>query len=418
MRFSMDVLRARKGDCLMIHFGDKDDPHLIMIDGGPSKVYRPHLKPRIEKIRKARNLGDNEALLVDLLMISHIDDDHIRGILELTRELCERKRADRSLPIRVASLWHNCFPDMLDVSGAQLSSMESTATASIRDEIGLSEQAFEEFKSANILASVSQGNQLRLDAKFLKWRINREVAGKLIEAKSRSKQIKLDGGVKLRVAGPMSGELSKLKSSFKKWAAENPDKVNEGAALAEFVDKSVPNLSSLVLLAEVKRKTMLLTGDARGDKIIKGMELTRMLKKGKSRHVDLLKVPHHGSANNLETSFFERLTADHYVFSGNGEHGNPERESLEMLHEARGNDDYEVHLTYPIDEIDAERKKDWEKQRAREKNRRGGNPRPEWSAKKNSLKAFLAANGDFARKVRIVDENKPHMIDLLDAVKL
>ena len=53
-------------------------------------------------------------------------------------------------------------------------------------------------------------------------------------------------------------------------------------------------------------------------------------------HVDLLKVPHHGSANNLDDDFFERITADHYVFSGNGEHGNPERETLEMLFDARG----------------------------------------------------------------------------------
>ena len=40
--FSLDVLRARKGDCLMLHFGSTDDPHLMLIDGGPSKVYKPH----------------------------------------------------------------------------------------------------------------------------------------------------------------------------------------------------------------------------------------------------------------------------------------------------------------------------------------------------------------------------------------
>ena len=43
MYFSLDVLRARKGDCLMLHFGTNDDPHLILIDGGPSNVYKPHL---------------------------------------------------------------------------------------------------------------------------------------------------------------------------------------------------------------------------------------------------------------------------------------------------------------------------------------------------------------------------------------
>ena len=84
---------------------------------------------------------------------------------------------------------------------------------------------------------------------------------------------------------------------------------------------------------------MLLTGDARGDKILEGPRARRRAQAdGKSMHVDVLKVPHHGSSNNLETDFFERITADHYVFSGNGEHGNPERETLEMLFKARGDE--------------------------------------------------------------------------------
>ena len=47
MIFSLDVRRARKGDCLMVHYGSKDDPGLALIDGGPAQVYKPHLKPRL-----------------------------------------------------------------------------------------------------------------------------------------------------------------------------------------------------------------------------------------------------------------------------------------------------------------------------------------------------------------------------------
>jgi hypothetical protein len=107
----------------------------------------------------------------------------------------------------------------------------------------------------------------------------------------------------------------------------------------------------------------------------------------------------------VEPIFFRRITADHYVFSGNGEHGNPERETLEMLWDERGDEDYTVHLTYPIDEIDIERKKTFEKH--------GKKP---WSAKKQSLAAFLAANKKFAKKVKIVSEDEPHLINLLDEV--
>ena len=77
MIFSLDVRRARKGDCLLLHFGSRDEPGLIVIDGGPRGVYAAHLKPRLQQIRAARGLAPEEPLGVDLLMISHVDDDHI-----------------------------------------------------------------------------------------------------------------------------------------------------------------------------------------------------------------------------------------------------------------------------------------------------------------------------------------------------
>jgi beta-lactamase superfamily II metal-dependent hydrolase len=176
------------------------------------------------------------------------------------------------------------------------------------------------------------------------------------------------------------------------------------------------------MLAESGDKRMLLTGDARGDKILAGLEMVGLLKAKGKMHVDVLKVPHHGSDNNMETVFFQRVTADHYVMSGDGEHGNPERATLEMLLAARGNAKYTIHLTYPTDEIDRGRKEDWEKEQAKEKKKKLKNPakkvRPNWSAKKHSLSALFEENPSFAKKVKIVDADKPHLIDLLDPVKL
>ena len=39
MIFSLDVRRARKGDCLLLHYGTTADPALLLIDGGPAQVY-------------------------------------------------------------------------------------------------------------------------------------------------------------------------------------------------------------------------------------------------------------------------------------------------------------------------------------------------------------------------------------------
>ena len=151
----------------------------------------------------------------------------------------------------------------------------------------------------------------------------------------------------------MLPELEELQKEHDEYLrAKKKGHASTASLLAAYVDGSVSNLSSLVMLVEAEKKRILLTGDARGDKIIEGLQLTGLLGAGANAtlKVDVMKVPHHGSANNVEDDFFEKIVADHYVFSGDGEHGNPEREAVEMLFEARPNDSFTMHFTYPIDE--------------------------------------------------------------------
>ena len=44
-------------------------------------------------------------------MVSHVDDDHIQGILDLTRELTADP--NKQPFVRVQSLWHNSFDDII-----------------------------------------------------------------------------------------------------------------------------------------------------------------------------------------------------------------------------------------------------------------------------------------------------------------
>ncbi|HSE15949.1 MAG TPA: hypothetical protein VLB46_02790 [Pyrinomonadaceae bacterium] len=400
MIFTLDVRRARKGDCLMLHYGSKSEPGLMLIDGGPADVYQPHLKPRLAEIRKARGLGANDTLPVDLLMVSHIDDDHIKGVLELTKEMIE---AQGPKPLKINGLWHNTFDDIIGnnpdrLRAAVTASFGPASLSGDGEEVeGLDPEA------AKVLASVSQGFRLRDDSRALKLRINPQFKGKLVIAKKASKPVDMGKGLKFTIIGPMNDEILALQQAHDEFLEKQQAKKSE-ASLAAFTDTSVPNLSSVVVLAEVGKKRILLTGDARGDKVIEGLELVGLLKKdGKSSiHVDIFKCPHHGSKRNNDPISFRRITADHYIFSGNGQHGNPARETLEMLWGERGDEKYTVHLTYPIDEIDVERK-------AEEKKK--GKP---WSPKKQGLVAFFDENPKFAKKVKIVNEKKPHLIDLLD----
>ena len=438
MIFSLDVRRARKGDCLLLHFGTRDDPGLVMIDGGPASVFTPHLKPRLEEIRKGRGLGTGDSLPVDLLMVSHVDDDHIRGILDLTKAEIEAVSAHRAPLLTVLDFWHNSFDALIDHTPEELTATfkKQFGEAAVKGG-GLSDEARQEVEEESeekaeivrsglkVLASIEQGFRLRLDAESLGYPLNPDFDGKLIIARKGGKKVDLGRGLKLTVVGPMKPEVMELHKKHQAWLRElEKEDKSPPSALAAYVDRSVPNLSSIVVLAEAGKKRMLLTGDARGDKVLQGLELVGLLGPGKTMEVDVLKVPHHGSANNLDNDFFQRIVARHYVFSGDGEHGNPEREALEMLFRARGSDPFVVHLTYPVKEIDAERKKDWEKEQKKEKAKRdkaereGKAPtevRADWSDEKQGLAAFFeqtALTG--GQEVRIVDAKKPHLIDLLE----
>ncbi len=422
MRFSLDVVRARKGDCLMLHYGTNATPRLMVIDGGPSGVYEPCLRPRLERIRAARALADDEPLPVEVLMVSHVDDDHLQGVLDLTSELREQLANRQPLLLRVRSLWHNTFDDLLDTTPAELDAAAGFGAAALAGRIELGDQ--EDVDAAKVLASIPQGRTLRDDASVLArgtrgWKINDKFKGRLIVAAGGAKKVTLGSRTAVTIVGPMQRELVALQKAHDRWLTDRQQRKTKGgeSSLAAFIDKSVSNLSSLVMIVEAGKKRILLTGDARGDRIIEGLQLASLLKPGaaSTMHVEVMKVPHHGSANNVDRTFFERITADHYVMSGNGEHGNPEREMLQLLFDARGRAPFVVHFTYPLDQIDAARKADWAKEQAKEK-KRGKKARPNWSPKSHALRTFFAGRTLAAGQqvVEITADTESHVIDLLD----
>jgi hypothetical protein len=426
--FSLDVLRARKGDCLLLHYGTKNEPGLALIDGGHDHVYQPFLRPRLEELRTERGLAEDEPLPVDLMMLSHIDEDHVAGLLELTAELIEAEKDSKPRIVRILDLWHNTFDDIVDNDAKELSgavtgqfgpaSLSGELPADVLADLEDSADAPAVADTVMVIASVPQGRQLRDDAKTLDIERNVEVGGGLIVASDQSQPIDMGNRLVLTIVGPMLPEVKNLQKLVRDWLKKHPKAQDRAtaSALASLADDSPTNLSSIVVLAEAEGKRILFTGDALGDKILEGLQLVGLVDEGGSIHVDVLKGPHHGSDRNVTPEFFERITADHYVFSGNGENGNPERATLEMLAAARGDDDYTIHLTYPVDEIDVARKKDWETERGKETKRHADNPekvRPKWSDAKNSLAAFLADNPKANDKVVIVEDGVPHTIDLL-----
>jgi hypothetical protein len=281
-------------------------------------------------------------------MITHVDDDHIHDILDLLNDLTEAADDDEPPLCKIDSLWFNSFDDLLGNEAEELTAAVRSAAAAVAAGQPLPASfPFRHTESALVAASVNQGRKVRDQAAQLKIKLNAEAGGKLITAeRAGPTKIDLKDGLKLTVLSPFRHRVEVLREEWDKALKKmKKAKPAEAQAIAsEFVDESVFNLSSIAVLPECGGKRMLLTGDARGDDVIAGLEAAKLLKGGRC-HVDLVKLPHHGSDRNVATEFFEQVTADHYVISANGKYGNPDPPTLKMLTEARGSDEYTIHLT-------------------------------------------------------------------------
>ena len=340
--FTLEALQAHDGDCLLLHYGSDLDRKLILIDGGPTGIYKSVLKTRLEQLRGKGTLH------LRLIMVSHIDLDHITGILDLLKNLYELQNSGKSQPYRTQSLWHNSFEKL---AGMKKAMSENGVVAAAVNGSSINFAGLDDRVKA-VVASVRQGNDVRNYAVRLGTKLNAETNGELLcapETGRKTISIDPDAGLTFTILGPREAELRDLENEWEKSKTKAETKATPETIAADYLNRTVPNLSSIIVLAELRtgkstRKQMLLTGDAGGDFILKGLESSGLLRKGKI-HVDLLKVQHHGSEHSSTQDFFEKVTADYYVISGDGKHGNPSLKVLNWLSVARAGEKFDAYLT-------------------------------------------------------------------------
>jgi hypothetical protein len=341
MIFALEALDAKHGDSLILHFGTGQDRRFILIDGGPAGVFGPTLDRRLQQLQELR---PGEPLRLELVMVSHIDDDHIRGILDMAGELRELRELGRDPKRHVRELWHNSFGDILgEASEAAIASL--AARFSLPPDGPFDPQGLPlSLPAAMATASVPQGRELRDLARRLGWNANTQPV--MLEREG-PQDVPFGGGLALTVLGPRAERVEALQQEWVRAIRDLQDRTDPAAyaQLAALVDRSVSNLASIIVLAESENgRRILLTGDARGDDIREGLRAANLADGGSVR-LDILKMPHHGSSRSVDEEFFQRVTADHYVISANGKYGNPDIETLGWLTEARGQDPYTIYFT-------------------------------------------------------------------------
>lgn len=315
---ALDILKAKHGDCLLLRYGEAPGK-VIIIDGGPAGIYRSNLLPRL------LDLANGQKLSVPLVVVSHIDDDHIHGIIDFFKQLAANKYRDQ---LRPAGLWHNALAELLPPK--TLAALDQDAQ--LADINGA------------VTASIPQGNKLRSLANKLNIQVNYPTEGHPIMAGTPLKPG--DFNIDIRVLSPSQEQLDKL---TKAWAARG-DEVQTAAC----ADTSIYNLSSIVMLVQHENKRILLTGDARGDHVVKGLKEADLLDADGKIHVDIYKVSHHGSKHNSDPETFRTILADHYVLSGDRDRHptNPGIEVIDWIVEARKercpNREYTIWMTYDL----------------------------------------------------------------------
>jgi hypothetical protein len=348
MFFTLEALEAKHGDALLLHYGTKKSPKLIVIDGGPPGVFNQTLRPRLEQLRDRRSPG--APLPVRLLMVSHIDDDHIRGVLDLTDLLLEQQGQETPL-CDITTLWHNSFDEILGnkETDAIPASLGASVRLSAKGELTFPAGLFRDEGAAAVAANVPQGRRLRDNVESLAL-IPNDPFPKLVSRGPKPKSLSVGSTLKLRVVGPSRKRLAKLEKDWdaKLKTLQTQEAAEAKALAASFMDESVYNLSSIVVLAAASGKKILLTGDGLADDILEGLREAGLLKGGGTLHVDILKMPHHGSARNVTEEFLTTVTADHYVISANGKYDNPDLDTLKLFSKVRGAAPCTVHLTNAV----------------------------------------------------------------------
>ena len=313
---TIKVLPARYGDCLIFRYlGNDGKCHNIVIDGGLKRTYKEFLKKELVSI-KARNEN------VDLLVVTHIDQDHINGVIAFY----EDKLLDKGFVSRV---WYNSGNNLLSHFSGQNDPGRSVSTSDPSDEdlVG--------FRAGNTLECYLQkGNA---------W------TGRLIH----TGQCYDLHGARIDILSPAIEDLKRLNEG---WQTElnfdfddlilarsrDYDKGLEELAAQKFEeDDSVPNQSSIAFLLTLNNCRFLFAADALSSRICSTLRSMCYSWNNKLK-VEYWKLSHHGSAKNTGPDLLGLIDCQNFIISTNGgRHGLPNKETLAriILHEHRSGAD-------------------------------------------------------------------------------
>lgn len=352
--FRIELLPARHGDALWVEYGTESAPRRILIDGGPLGSY-PQLRARVSAVpARPRKF--------ELMVVTHIDNDHIEGALKLLN--------DRELDVSYGDMWFNGWSQLEKVQLAPRGPEEAPAGS----------------------RGPMQGGYLgeRIQSYGIEW--NQAFEGGPVVAPDNGAlpAVTLAGGLRLTLLSPSPGQLLDLRKewekAFRKEGIDPEDRAaiavrlrgdkryrgleetptstlaaEMGAMAPQMLDDSVANGSSIAFLAEYAGRRAAFLADSHMPEVEASVaRLSKALGETPLR-LDAIKVSHHGSQANTTESFLRRVRCRNFLVSTDGSiFGHPDAQAIERIlagaeKPARLVFNYRSPTTAPWD--DAKRKK-------------------------------------------------------------
>ncbi len=305
----LEALPADEGDCLLLTCHTAEGPRHVLIDGGTAAT-APRLKARLQQLPGRRRL--------ELLVVTHIDADHIAGMVRLLR--------DPDLALDVGEAWFNGLRHLPAKPGTRGPADGERLT--------------------DLLTGEVSGQTIPWNAAFGGKAVQRaDDDPKTGETTADLPVIRLPWGLALTVLSPTPRRLAALRTNWDGWLAQlrreepNDMPVKQAARRGELPlaalaamptadDKAVPNGSSIALLAEFGGRSVLLGADAfptvlypallRLARQRAGLPAATPAAQVPPLVVDVVKLPHHGSRANVALALFDVLRAEHYLVSTSG----------------------------------------------------------------------------------------------------
>ena len=337
------MMPAAHGDCLWITFGSADNIRHILIDGGMSYTYK-YLRERILTLPPGHRR-------IELLIITHVDADHIEG--------CIRLLQDQELGLDIREIWFNGQPQLDDSFQDKLGPKQGEFMgAVIRQYEKLTGRAVwnTSFDGKAVMVP-DTGDLLTRNIDGLKLTIVSPGLDQLFELKLEWDKVMKDAGFKsgdveealryLRerknlappdvLGGEEETEVSEFDDASE--AGEIGDMLGGGESNQPFgSDDSEANGSSIAVLAEWEGKRFLLAGDAFAPVMAASLSrwLTRENQTNGSQadrvELDLFKLPHHGSVRNISGELLDLVNCPRYLFSSSGKiFGHPHDRTVELI---------------------------------------------------------------------------------------